>query len=147
MWNGPYYEKLNAHCREIIFECLNIVEMYGDTYVAVHRDDETECVILVTVLKSFPLVSIIIADELAFKERKDPELLLRLNAMNASSITGWHSVSFGSDGVLYMYRQCIWLSLNLCYEDMFRILKQSISEYKQGKTRIMTSDHPTDPAS
>lgn len=141
-----YYEELNAHCREVIFECLNIVEMYGDTFVSVHRDDDTECVILVTVMKSIPLLSIIIADELAFKERKDPELLLRLNAMNASSITGWHSAAFSDDSTLYMYRQCIWLSLNLCYEDLFRLLKQSISEYKKGKSLIMTSGDPTDPA-
>ena len=146
MKNWKYDECLNSHCREIVFECLNIVEMYGDTFVAVHRDDETECVILVTVLKSIPLMSIIIADELTFKERKDPELLHMINEMNASSITGWHCVSPAEDSTLYMYRQCIWQTMNLCYEDLFRLLKQSISEYKQGKTRIMTSDHPTDPA-
>ncbi len=141
-----YYERLNAHSRRIIFDCLNVVEVYGDTYIAVHRDEEIECLIIVTVMKSVPLLSIIIANDLAFNGWGDPELLLALNDMNSSSITGWHSVRFGGDRILYMFRQCIWLTLNLSYEDLLHLLKSSINEYKTGIRRIMTSGHPTDPA-
>ena len=32
------------HCREVIRACLNTVEERGDTYVAIHKDEDTECV-------------------------------------------------------------------------------------------------------
>jgi hypothetical protein len=141
-----YQERLTDHSRRVIKECLNIIEVYGDTYVAIHRDEETECVILVTVMRSVPLLSIIFADELAFKNRSDPGLLLVINDMNTSSITGWHAASLGGDSVLYMYRQCIRLTMELSYEVLFQLLKEGISEYKEGKRRIMTSSCPATPA-
>ena len=30
-------DALDAHCREVIRSCLNIVEQHGDTYVAIHK--------------------------------------------------------------------------------------------------------------
>lgn len=36
------------HCREVIRACLNTVEERGDTYVAIHKDEDTECVIIVS---------------------------------------------------------------------------------------------------
>lgn len=140
-----YRERLTDHSRKVIHECLDIIECYGDSYVAIHRDDETECVIIVTVLRSVPLLSVIFADELIFSDRKDPELLLAVNEMNTGSITGWHAVCLSDDSVLYMYRQCIRLSLSLTYEELLSFLKDGISEYKTGKHRIMTSGRPTDP--
>lgn len=55
-------DALDAHCREVIRSCLNIVEQHGDTYVAIHKDDEIDCVVLVSMIRSYPIMSIIVAD-------------------------------------------------------------------------------------
>lgn len=34
-------DAIDEHCREVIRSCLNIVEQHGDTYVAIHKDDDT----------------------------------------------------------------------------------------------------------
>lgn len=57
-----YREALDTHCREVIRSCLNIVEQHGDTYVAIHKDDEIDCVVLVSMIRSYPIMSIIVAD-------------------------------------------------------------------------------------
>lgn len=46
-------DALDAHCREVIRSCLNIVEQHGDTYVAIHKDDEIDCVVLVSMIRSY----------------------------------------------------------------------------------------------
>lgn len=33
-------DAIDEHCREVIRSCLNIVEQHGDTYVAIHKDDD-----------------------------------------------------------------------------------------------------------
>ena len=43
------------HCREVIRACLNTVEERGDTYVAIHKDEDTECVIIVGGMAPKPL--------------------------------------------------------------------------------------------
>lgn len=35
-------DAIDEHCREVIRSCLNIVEQHGDTYVAIHKDDDIE---------------------------------------------------------------------------------------------------------
>ena len=35
--------------------------------------------------------------------------------------------------------------MNLTYEDLLAMLKECISEYKRGKDRLTTGDHPTNP--
>ena len=52
-------DALDAHCREVIRSCLNIVEQHGDTYVAIHKDDEIDCVVLVSMIRSYPSLSLI----------------------------------------------------------------------------------------
>ena len=34
---------------------------------------------------------------------------------------------------------------DVTYEDLLAMLKECISEYKRGKCRLTTGDHPTDP--
>ena len=126
-------DALNAHCREVIRSCLNIVEQHGDTYVAIHKDDEIDCVVLVSMIRSYPIMSIIVADKILFAD------------INLDSVTGWHSVFLADDSMIYMFRQCLWLSMNLTYEDLLAMLKECISEYKRGKGRLTTGDHPTNP--
>lgn len=63
-----------------------------------------------------------------------------LNELNLDSVTGWHSVFLADDSMIYMYRQCLWLSMSLTYEDLLAMLKECISEYKRGKGRLTTSD-------
>lgn len=67
------------------------------------------------------------------------------NELNLVSVTGWHSVFLADDSMIYMYRQCLWLSMSLTYEDLLTILKECISEYKRGKGRLTTGEYPTDP--
>ena len=122
-------DALDAHCREVIRSCLNIVEQHGDTYVAIHKDDEIDCVVLVSMIRSYPIMSIIVADKILFAD------------INADQ----HSVFLADDSMIYMYRQCLWLSMNLTYEDLLAMLKECISEYKRGKGRLTTGDHPTNP--
>ncbi len=57
-------DAINEHCREVIRSCLNIVEQHGDTYVAIHKDDDIECIVLVSMIRSYPILSIIVADKL-----------------------------------------------------------------------------------
>ena len=47
--------------------------------------------------------------------------------------------------MIYMYRQCLWLSMSLTYEDLLTMLKECISEYKRGKGRLTAGEYPTDP--
>ena len=47
--------------------------------------------------------------------------------------------------MIYMYRQCLWLSMSLTYEDLLTMLKECISEYKRGKGRLTTGEYPTVP--
>ena len=44
--------KTTESCRAVIRACLNIVEENGDTYVAIHKDDDVECVVLVSLLRT-----------------------------------------------------------------------------------------------
>ena len=127
-------DALNAHCREVIRSCLNIVEQHGDTYVAIHKDDEIDCVVLVSMIRSYPIMSI-----------NANQMYGVANELNLDSVTGWHSVFLADDSMIYMYRQCLWLSMNLTYEDLLAMLKECISEYKRGKGRLTTGDHPTNP--
>lgn len=141
-----YRQRLESHYRELIYECLNVAEQYGDTYVALHCDEDTDCVIFVTELRSLPLLSIVLADELAFKQNKNEEFFLALQRVNASPVTGWRSVRLSDGSVIPMYRQSVWLSMALTYEDLFPILKKTIKDYKRGSHRVTASGHPTDPA-
>ena len=121
-------DAIDEHCREVIRSCLNIVEQHGDTYVAIHKDDDIECIVLVSMIRSYPILSIIVADKL---------LLADINAERMHSIA--------ADTMIYMYRQCLWLSMSLTYEDLLTMLKECISEYKRGKGRLTTGEYPTDP--
>jgi len=129
-------DAIDEHCREVIRSCLNIVEQHGDTYVAIHKDDDIECIVLVSMIRSYPILSIIVADKL---------LHSIANELNLVSVTGWHSVFLADDSMIYMYRQCLWLSMSLTYEDLLTMLKECISEYKRGKGRLTTGEYPTDP--
>ena len=126
-------DALDAHCREVIRSCLNIVEQHGDTYVAIHKDDEIDCVVLVSMIRSYPIMSIIVADKILFADINADQMYGVANELNLD------------DSMIYMYRQCLWLSMNLTYEDLLAMLKECISEYKRGKGRLTTGDHPTNP--
>ena len=129
-------DALDAHCREVIRSCLNIVEQHGDTYVAIHKDDDIECVVLVSMIRSYPIMSIIVADKILFADINADQMYGVANELNLDSVTGWHSVFLADDSMIYM---------NLTYEDLLAMLKECISEYKRGKGRLTTGDHPTNP--
>lgn len=138
-------ETLDAHCREVIRSCLNIVEQHGDTYVAIHKDDDVECIVLVSMIRTYHIMSIIVADKILFADVNTTQLYGAANELNLDSVVGWHSVFLSDDSLIYMYRQCLWLSMNLTYEDLLSMLKECISEYKRGKDRLITREQPTDP--
>lgn len=138
-------DAIDEHCREVIRSCLNIVEQHGDTYVAIHKDDDIECIVLVSMIRSYPILSIIVADKLLLADINEEQMHSIANELNLVSVTGWHSVFLADDSMIYMYRQCLWLSMSLTYEDLLTMLKECISEYKRGKGRLTTGEYPTDP--
>ena len=136
---------IDEHCREVIRSCLNIVEQHGDTYVAIHKDDDIDCIVLVSMIRSYPIMSIIVADKILFADINADQMYGVANGLNLDSVTGWHSVFLADDSMIYMYRQCLWLSMDLAYEDLLTMLKECISEYKRGKDRLTTGEYPIDP--
>lgn len=138
-------DAIDEHCREVIRSCLNIVEQHGDTYVAIHKDDDIECIVLVSMIRSYPILSIIVADKLLLADINEKQMHSIANELNLVSVTGWHSVFLADDSMIYMYRQCLWLSMSLTYEDLLTMLKECISEYKRGKGRLTSGEYPTDP--
>ena len=111
-------DAIDEHCREVIRSCLNIVEQHGDTYVAIHKDDDIECIVLVSMIRSYPILSIIVADKLLLADINAEQMHSIANELNLVSVTGWHSVFLADDSMIYMYRQCLWLSMSLTYEDL-----------------------------
>lgn len=83
-------DALDAHCRVVIRSCLNIVEQHGDTYVAIHKDDEVDCVVLVSMIRSYPIMSIIVADKILFADINAEQMYGAANELNLDSVTGWH---------------------------------------------------------
>ena len=102
-------DAIDEHCREVIRSCLNIVEQHGDTYVAIHKDDDIECIVLVSMIRSYPILSIIVADKLLLADINAEQMHSIANELNLVSVTGWHSVFLADDSMIYMYRQCLWL--------------------------------------
>lgn len=127
---------LRQHCRDVIRACLNIVEEQGDTFVAIHKDEETECVVLVSMIRTYPIMSIIVADKILFAKENEVDMYRSANAMNAESLTGWHSIFLTDSSSIYMYRQCIWMSDTLSPDYLMDILCQCIAEYRYGRARL-----------
>jgi hypothetical protein len=134
---------IQAHCREIIKSCLNIVEQKGDTYVAIHKDDGVECVVLVSMLRTHPILSIIVADKILFADRNAAKMYGAANSLNSESVIGWHAIRSDADGQIYMYRQCIWLTMDLGHDDLMDLLRGCITEYTRGRNYLNSvSDDP-----
>lgn len=98
---GSKHGKLQ-HCRDVIRDCLNIVEERGDTFVAIHKDDETECVILVSMIRTQSILSVIVADKILFAEGNETEMYRTANELNSESVTGWHTIVLKDSGSIYM---------------------------------------------
>ena len=129
-------EQIERHCREVIRQCLNIAEEKGDHYVAIHKDEDTECVVLVTMLHTQPVLSVIVADKLAIATENEASMYRLANDLNRESLTGWHTLMVEHDSVIYMYRQCLWMSGELTREHLMEILCNCIAEYKSGKSAL-----------
>ena len=129
------------HCRDIIRQCLNIAEEKGDHFVAVHRDNDAECVVLITMLRAQPVMSVIVADKLAIATENEKSMYRLANDMNRESITGWHTLLVSGGSIIYMYRQCLWMSCELTREHLMDILCTCIAEYKSGKATLTAGDH------
>lgn len=137
-------KEIDAHTREVIRSCLNVVEQKGDTYVAIHKDDDVECVVLVSLIRSLNVLSIIVADKLLMREEHSKRMYAITNELNLDSLTGWHCVYVEDNGTLYLYRQMLWCSMQLCYEQLLALLKSCIAEYTRGKQKLF--EEPTPPA-
>jgi len=131
-------------CRAVIRACLNIVEERGDTYVAIHKDDDVECVVLVSMIRSYPILSIVVADKLLFAEENAADMYAAANELNSESITGWHSIMLSSQTSIYMYRQCIWINERVNREYLMEILSYCIAEYKRGRAHLWSAITQTD---
>ena len=120
-------ENIERHCREVIRQCH---------YIAIHKDDETECIVLVTMLHTQPVMSVIVADKLAFAAENEDSMYRLANDLNRESLTGWHTLLVEDDTVIYMYRQCLWMTKQLTREHLMEILCNCIAEYKSGKSTL-----------
>ena len=136
---GSKHGKLQ-HCRDVIRDCLNIVEERGDTFVAIHKDDETECVILVSMIRTQSILSVIVADKILFAEGNETEMYRTANELNSESVTGWHTIVLKDSGSIYMYRQCLWISESLTSSELTDILCDCITEYKIGRSRFAPNE-------
>lgn len=72
------------HCREVIRACLNTVEERGDTYVAIHKDEDTECVIIVSMIRTQPILSVIVADKILLPKAMSRICIVRPTSSIAS---------------------------------------------------------------
>ena len=81
-------KSIYENCRAVVRACLNIVEEKGDTYVAIHKDDDVECVVLVSMIRSYPIMSIIVADKILFADINAEQMYGAANELNLDSITG-----------------------------------------------------------
>lgn len=132
-------ENINDRCRSVIRACLNIVEQKGDTYVAIHKDEDIECVVLVSMIRTYPILSVIVADKILFAEENAADMYQAANELNSESITGWHSIMLSNRDSIYMYRQCIWMNELVDREYLMDILCQCIAEYKAGRAHLSSA--------
>lgn len=58
------------------------MEQHGDTYVAIHKDDEIDCVVLVSMIRSYPIMSIIVADKILFADINADQMYGVANELN-----------------------------------------------------------------
>jgi len=126
-------------CRAIIRDCLNIVEEKGDTYIAIHKDDEMECVVLVSMLRTYPILSIVVADKILFANENAAAMFKAANELNSESITGWHSIMLSNHESIYMYRQCLWINEELSTEYLMSMLGTCLQEYRVGRAHISSA--------
>ena len=124
------------HCREVIRSCLNTVEERGDTYVAIHKDEDTECVIIVSMIRTQPILSVIVADKILFAEGNEQDMYRTANELNSESVTGWHTIVLTNHSSIYMYRQCLWIAEALSADYLTEILCDCITEYKFGRSQL-----------
>ena len=128
---------IEQHCRNVIRACLNTVEERGDTYVAIHKDDSVECVVLVSMIRSQRILSVIVADRVLFSEKTAQEMYSAVNDLNCHSIVGWHSVITQGMEAMHAYRQCLWMSEHITEDQLMDVLQECIAEYTLGHARIM----------
>ena len=121
------------------------ITSYNEIDLELPGKQKCACIVLVSMIRSYPILSIIVADKLLLADINAEQMHSIANELNLVSVTGWHSVFLADDSMIYMYRQCLWLSMSLTYEDLLTMLKECISEYKRGKGRLTTGEYPTDP--
>lgn len=139
-------KRMKEHCRDVIRACINIAEQKGDTYVAIHKDEDVECVVLVSMIRTYPIMSIVVADKILFDKAHEADMYRTANELNSESVTGWHTFVLTDDSSIYMYRQCIWMDEALTRDDLYDVLCHCIEEYKHGHS-VIVGNRTTDPMS
>ena len=94
-------------------------------------------------LRTHPILSIIVADKILFADRNAAKMYGAANSLNSESVIGWHAIRSDADGQIYMYRQCIWLTMDLGHDDLMDLLRGCITEYTRGRNYLNSvSDDP-----
>ena len=135
MLNDP---KIQEHCRDVIQSCLNVVDKQGDTYVAIHKESDAECVVLVSLQRTRPLLGIIIADKIMISSENAPHLFRAANSLNSGSIAGWHCLQTTEQDQIYMYRQSVLMSMLLDADTLLELIQDSIGEYLRGRAYLIS---------
>lgn len=119
----------------LIQDCLNVADSRDDIYVAIHRDDDCECVILVSLIQDQSLLSIIIADKIMFTEKNTDTMFEVANTLSAAVPMGWTALHVSEDAPVMLYRQCLHWHDQLDRETLIDILCRCIDKYKCGLPR------------
>lgn len=142
MLNDP---RIQEHCRDVIQSCLNVVDKQGDTYVAIHKEENAECVVLVSMQRTRPLLIIVVADTIMISSDNTPQLFRAANSLNSDSIAGWHCLQTTEQDQIYMYRQSVLMSMLLDEDTLLEMIRDSIWEYLRGKAYLMSQGGGPDP--
>lgn len=128
---------VEQHCRDVVQECVNIVDSKGNAYVAINKDDAVECVVLVALLRTSPIMTIIAADKLLFSEENEAEMYKIANDLNVEDATGWHTLVPTSGGsTIYMYRRSIWMTTELTTDELAENIYACIAKYRNGRRHL-----------
>ena len=119
--------------------CDNYEELRSGYEDSLKQYEDIECVVLVSMIRTYPILSVIVADKILFAEENAADMYQAANELNSESITGWHSIMLSNRDSIYMYRQCIWMNELVDREYLMDILCQCIAEYKAGREHLSSA--------
>ena len=101
-----------------------------------HSSLVVACVVLVSIIRTYPILSVVVADKILFAQENADAMYRAANELNIESVVGWHSIMLSDSSSIYMYRECAWINEQLDRDYLMEILLNCISEYKLGRAHL-----------